>query len=98
MLGWGARFQTGLFGYVVGNPLACARGSDWVRSLWTPVAGLVRLGDDLVIMTEAIVVQTGGQGLVEITDQVSAVVSAAGLDEGLCTVFIQHTSSIGPRN
>lgn len=44
-------------------------------------------------MTEAIVVQTAGQGLVEITGQVSGVVSAAGVDEGLCTVFIQHTSA-----
>ena len=34
-----------------------------------------------------------GQGLYEITREVEAVVSAAGLSEGLCTVFIPHTSA-----
>ena len=34
-----------------------------------------------------------GQGLYEITREVEAVVSAAALFEGLCTVFIPHTSA-----
>jgi secondary thiamine-phosphate synthase enzyme len=34
-----------------------------------------------------------GQGLYEITREVEAVVSAAALSEGLCTVFIPHTSA-----
>ena len=34
-----------------------------------------------------------GQGLHEITDQVDAVVRAAALNEGLCTLFLQHTSA-----
>jgi len=38
-------------------------------------------------------VRTGGQGLYECTDAVQAVVRDAGLSEGLCTVFIQHTSA-----
>ncbi len=34
-----------------------------------------------------------GQGLYEITREVEAVVRAAALSEGLCTVFIPHTSA-----
>ena len=33
------------------------------------------------------------RGLTEVTDQVSAVVEEAGITEGLCTVFIRHTSA-----
>lgn len=38
-------------------------------------------------------IQTPGQGLHEITAEVSRVVAAAGVAEGLCTVFIRHTSA-----
>lgn len=34
-----------------------------------------------------------GQGLTDITRQLSAVVNDAGVGEGLCTLFIQHTSA-----
>ena len=34
-----------------------------------------------------------GQGLHEITDRIAAVVREAGLQEGLCTLFVQHTSA-----
>ena len=34
-----------------------------------------------------------GQGLHDITDEVGREVAGAGLDEGLCTLFIQHTSA-----
>ena len=34
-----------------------------------------------------------GPGLHEITEQVAAVVREAGLAEGLCTLFLQHTSA-----
>ncbi len=45
-------------------------------------------------MTRRINVRTAGQGLLhEITGQVAAVVSDAGLQDGLCTVCIQHTSA-----
>lgn len=44
-------------------------------------------------MTEHIEVRTRGKGLHEITDRVQAAVRASGLDEGLCTVMIQHTSA-----
>ena len=35
----------------------------------------------------------GGQGLHEITREVTALVEKSGLDEGLCTLFLQHTSA-----
>jgi len=38
-------------------------------------------------------VRTGRQRLYECTDAVQAVVRDAGLSDGLCTVFIQHTSA-----
>jgi secondary thiamine-phosphate synthase enzyme len=34
-----------------------------------------------------------GQGLHEITDRIEAAVREAGLQEGLCTLFVQHTSA-----
>ena len=44
-------------------------------------------------MIERLRMEPGGQGLFEMTRLVSDVVSRAGLSEGLCTVFIQHTSA-----
>jgi secondary thiamine-phosphate synthase enzyme len=44
-----------------------------------------------VIRTLEIV--TTGQGLHEVTGAIAGVVSAASLAEGLCTVFVQHTSA-----
>lgn len=44
-------------------------------------------------MLRALEISTGGQGLVDVTSQVENVVGAAGVDEGLCTVFVQHTSA-----
>jgi secondary thiamine-phosphate synthase enzyme len=40
-----------------------------------------------------LVVTAPGQGLVEITDRVRSLVRASGLAEGLCTLFLQHTSA-----
>lgn len=37
--------------------------------------------------------QVSGQGLHEFTDQAHAAVTASGVHEGLCTLFIQHTSA-----
>jgi secondary thiamine-phosphate synthase enzyme len=34
-----------------------------------------------------------GQGLHEFTDQVEEVVASSGISEGICTVFVQHTSA-----
>ncbi len=44
-------------------------------------------------MTHLLSIRTRGQGLHEITDQIQAVVAEAGVSEGLCTVFIRHTSA-----
>lgn len=38
-------------------------------------------------------IDVAGQGLHEITGNVAAVVQRAGQHEGLCTVFLQHTSA-----
>ena len=38
-------------------------------------------------------VETPGQGLHEITSKVAAAVEGAGIGEGLCTVFVRHTSA-----
>lgn len=38
-------------------------------------------------------IDTSGKGLVEITATIQAAVDEAGLAEGLCTVFVQHTSA-----
>lgn len=38
-------------------------------------------------------IHTHGQGLLEITDQVAAVAREAGVETGLCTVFVCHTSA-----
>ena len=44
-------------------------------------------------MVKQIVIQTRDQGLVEITGEVAQAVGEAGVEEGLCTVMVQHTSA-----
>jgi secondary thiamine-phosphate synthase enzyme len=44
-------------------------------------------------MVRQLVVETSGQGLLEITPTVNAIVAAAGIEEGLCTIFLRHTSA-----
>jgi secondary thiamine-phosphate synthase enzyme len=44
-------------------------------------------------MIRRLVIATPTQGLHEITAQVAAIVSGSGIGEGLCTLFIQHTSA-----
>ena len=44
-------------------------------------------------MTRRISIRTSSQGLHEITGRVAAVVDEAGVDDGLCTVCMQHTSA-----
>jgi len=38
-------------------------------------------------------IATSGRGLTEITEQVATVVANARIDEGLCNLFVQHTSA-----
>ena len=44
-------------------------------------------------MVKQLSFDTPGQGLHEITAKVAAVVDAARIEEGLCTVFVRHTSA-----
>jgi len=44
-------------------------------------------------MIEVVTIRVAGQGLHQVTDKVRRVVRAAALREGLCTVFIRHTSA-----
>jgi secondary thiamine-phosphate synthase enzyme len=44
-------------------------------------------------MVEIVAVEVPGPGLHDITARVADVVAASGVGEGLCTVFIQHTSA-----
>jgi len=44
-------------------------------------------------MIRHITIQTRGQGLHEITGEVARAVAESGADEGLCTVFVRHTSA-----
>lgn len=43
--------------------------------------------------TSTLVVATAERGLVEITHDVTQSVSASDIEEGLCTLFVQHTSA-----
>lgn len=44
-------------------------------------------------MAKIIVVRTSGQQLHNITKEIATVVDEADVQEGLCTVFVQHTSA-----
>ena len=44
-------------------------------------------------MIKQLTVETRGQGLVEVTRMVAAAVAEAKVAEGLCTVFVRHTSA-----
>jgi secondary thiamine-phosphate synthase enzyme len=45
------------------------------------------------VQSTALTVETRGRGTVEITDRVQQAVAASGIAEGLCTIFIHHTSA-----
>jgi secondary thiamine-phosphate synthase enzyme len=44
-------------------------------------------------MVKQFFVETPSPGLLEITPKVAAAVDASGIEEGLCTVFVRHTSA-----
>ena len=44
-------------------------------------------------MVKRLSLRIPGQGLHDVTDQIRTVVRDSGVGEGLCTVFIQHTSA-----
>jgi len=43
--------------------------------------------------SQTLTVETSGRGTTEITAQVQRAVAASGIVEGLCTVFVHHTSA-----
>lgn len=43
--------------------------------------------------SKTIAIETQGRGTTEITEQIKAAVAESGIREGLCTVFIHHTSA-----
>ena len=45
------------------------------------------------VYQDTLVVRTSGRGLVDLTKKIQAVVEAAAIGTGLCTVFVQHTSA-----
>ena len=44
-------------------------------------------------MIKQLIISTPGQGLHEVTPQIAAVLRQAKVEEGLCTVFVRHTSA-----
>ncbi len=44
-------------------------------------------------MTETLTITAAQRGLYEFTDQVRTVVARSGADDGLCTLFVRHTSA-----
>ncbi|MEJ2552461.1 MAG: secondary thiamine-phosphate synthase enzyme YjbQ [Gammaproteobacteria bacterium] len=44
-------------------------------------------------MIKTLSIPTRGQGLHAITTELAALIEGSGLDQGLCTVFIRHTSA-----
>ncbi len=44
-------------------------------------------------MIQKLQIRTRGPGLTEITENVSQILDAAGLSEGLCSLLVQHTSA-----
>lgn len=46
-----------------------------------------------MVINKIIQVSTQGQGLYEITDQVSSIVHSLEVSDALCNVFVQHTSA-----
>lgn len=44
-------------------------------------------------MIEEVLVHTNNQGLHDLTKPITDLVSSSGISEGLCTLFVQHTSA-----
>lgn len=47
----------------------------------------------MTLHRERLEVETRGRGFVDITERVQRAVAASGIEEGLCTVFVHHTSA-----
>ena len=44
-------------------------------------------------MVEELIIETHGQGLIDITSKVASLLNNASCEAGLCTVFVTHTSA-----
>ncbi len=42
---------------------------------------------------ESLILNSRGRGTFEITDQIESIVSASGIERGLCSIFLHHTSA-----
>lgn len=47
----------------------------------------------MAVLQTSLTVHTDGQGLVDVTRHIAAWVTETGIQTGLCTLFIQHTSA-----
>lgn len=47
----------------------------------------------MIAQTESIIIPTRGKGTYEITDEIATLVLRSGIQTGLATVFLQHTSA-----
>jgi secondary thiamine-phosphate synthase enzyme len=47
----------------------------------------------MIAQTESFEIRTRGRGSYEITDEVARIVGVSGLQEGIVTVFVRHTSA-----
>ena len=44
-------------------------------------------------MIHRLSIKTSGQGLYDFTSELGSIIKLSGIDEGLCTVMVQHTSA-----
>ncbi len=44
-------------------------------------------------MHSTILVETGGRGVYDVTGKIQSAVESSGVDDGICHIFIQHTSA-----
>ena len=59
-----------------------------------PLVGRLRCCDDeaMKVSSDVFTVATRGKGTYEISDEVGAIVRASGIQQGVVTVFVRHTS------
>ena len=47
----------------------------------------------MTVFQQSLSIRTQGRGLLDVTAEVAALVRQSGVDTGLCTVFVRHTSA-----
>jgi secondary thiamine-phosphate synthase enzyme len=56
-------------------------------------SGIIAYEQGVTVHQETLEIRTRGRGLSDVTGEIAAVVSRSGIQTGLCTVFVQHTSA-----